>query len=219
MRRGKGNLNQKSLVSVHLVLTADPSPLPLRRSRAPKTASVLLLVTALVLAGCGVPAAPSVTPTPFEIVSTGEYVWHEGETFLSQSGSSGPDFKSSASNGQCLGMGWGNRRGNFVEYEVDFPFDLPRAALYIRYAREGRWAAELDVYASGKLIGASPSMVLKPTGGWGYTAGEWKYGKLLLGSMEAGKYGIKFVSLVDFGEVNIDGFFIADESFTVPRGF
>jgi hypothetical protein len=91
--------------------------------------------------------------------------------------------------------------------------------LYIRYAREGRWAAELDVYASGKLIGASPSLVLKPTGGWGYKVGEWKYQKLLLGSMEAGKYTIKLVSLDDFGEANIDGFFIANESFTIPLGF
>ena len=179
----------------------------------------VLLIIVPVLAGCDVPAVPSVTPTPFEIVSSEECIWHEGETFLSQSGSNDPDFKSSASNGQCLGMAWGSRRGNFAEYDVDLPFNLPRAALYIRYAREGRWAAELDVYASGKLIGASPSMVLKPTGGWGYTAGEWEYGKLLLGSMEAGKYRIKFVSLVDFGEVNIDGFFIADESFAIPRGF
>lgn len=176
---------------------------------------MMILLPIPVLAGCSVPAAPPVTPTPFEIVSTGEYVWHEGEAFLSQSGSSTADFKSAASNGQCLGMGWGSRRGDFAEYEVDLPFSLPRAVLYLRYAREGRWAAELDVYASGKLIGASPSMVLKPTGGWGYKAGEWKYQKLLLGSMEAGKYGIKFVSLVDFGGVNIDGFFIADESFYV----
>ena len=169
------------------------------------------------LPGCGVPVVPSVTPTPFEIACTEEYVWHEGEAFLSQSGSSTADFKGPASNGQCLGMGWGSRRGDFAEYEVDLPFNLPRAALHLRYAREGRWAAELDVYASGKLIGPSPSMVLKPTGGWGYTAGEWKYGKLLLGSMEAGKHRIKFVSLVDGGGVNIDGFFIADESFRVPR--
>ncbi|MBM4465219.1 MAG: hypothetical protein FJ014_06685 [Chloroflexi bacterium] len=173
----------------------------------------VLLMAVPALAGCGAPAAPSVTPTPFEIVSTEEYIWQEGEAFLSQSGSSAADFKVAASNGQCLGMNWGNRRGNFAEYDVELPFALPRAVLYLRYAREGRWPAELDVYASGKLIGASPSMVLKPTGGWGYTASEWKYHKLLLGSMEAGKYRIRFVSLVDFGEVNIDGFFIADESF------
>jgi len=173
----------------------------------------VLLMAAPVLAGCGAPATPSVTPTPFEIVSTGEYVWREGETFLSQSGSDAADFKIAASNGQCLGMGWGSRRGNFAEYEVTLPFNLPRAVLYLRYAREGRWAAELDVYAGGKLIGASPSMVLKPTGGWGYTAGEWAYQKLVLGSMEAGQYTIKLVSQLDDGVVNVDGFFIADESF------
>ena len=172
---------------------------------------VLLLILP-VWTGCG-PATPSVAPTPFAIMSTEECVWHEGEAFLSRSGSSETDSKSAASNGQCLGMNWGNRRGDFVEYEVDLPSDLPRAALYLRYAREGRWAAELDVYASGMLIESSPSMVLKPTGGWGYTAGEWAYQKLPLGSMEAGQYRIKLVSLIDDGGVNVDGFFIADESF------
>jgi hypothetical protein len=174
-------------------------------------AGVLLIVP--LLTGCDAPAAPPVTPTPVEIVSSEEGVWHEGEAFLSQSGSSATDFKAPASNGQCLGMGWGSRRGDVAEYEVDLPSNLTRAALHLRYAREGRWAAELDVYASGKLIGSSPSIVLKPTGGWGYRAGEWKYQKLLLGSMEAGKYTVKFVSQLDDGVVNIDGFFIADESF------
>jgi len=173
----------------------------------------VLLITTSLGAGCGPPAAPSVTSTPFELASTEEYVWHEGEAFLSRSGSGAADFKIAASNGQCLGMNWGDRRGDFVEYEVDLPSDLPQAALYLRYAREGRWAAELDVYASGVLIGSSPSIRLKPTGGWGYKADEWTYQKLSLGSMEAGKYGIKLVSLVDDGGVNIDGFFIAAEFF------
>ncbi len=177
----------------------------------PVVASLLAAVP--LLAGCGVTATPSVTPTSFAITSTEEYVWREGEAFISQSGSNGPDFKGAASSTQCLGMGWGGRRGDFAEYEVDLPFSLPRAVLYLRYAREGRWPAELDVYASGKLIGTSPSMILKPTSGWGYTAGQWRYHKLSLGSMEAGTYRIKLVSLVDDGVVNIDGFFIADESF------
>jgi len=176
----------------------------------------LLLSMILVLAGCEGMAAPSTTPPPFTLVSSDEYVWQEGEAFLSQSGSGAVDLKVAASNSRCLGMGWGSRRGDFVEYEVDLPFRLPMAFLYLRYARDGRWAAELDVYASGKLIGASPGMVLKPTGGWGYKANEWAYQKLPLGSMEAGKYRIKFVSLVDDGEVNVDGFFIADESFRPP---
>lgn len=165
------------------------------------------------LAGCGARATLSAPLTPFVIVSTEEHIWHEGEAFLSQSGSSAADFKPAASNSQCLGMSWGNRRGDFAEYEVNLPFNLPQAVLYLRYAREGRWPAELDVYASGKRIGSSPSIVLKPTGGWGYKADEWAYQKLPLGSMEAGKYRIKFVSVVDDGGVNIDGFFIADESF------
>ena len=156
---------------------------------------------------------PAATAASFDVLSPGEYVWLEGESPVLQSGSSVPDYKPLASNGQCLGAGWGNREDDFAEYELDLPFNLPLAALYLRYACEGESATVLDVYVSGKLIGASPSMVLKPTGGWGYTAGEWGYYKLPLGSMEAGRYKIKFVSLLDDGGVNIDGFFIADESF------
>ena len=177
----------------------------------------LLLSMILVFTGCNGHAAPVVAPTPFTLVSSDKYVWQEGEAFLAQSGSSGADLKAAASNGQCLGMKWGSRRGGYVEYEVNLPLRLPRAFLYLRYARVGRWAVELDVYASGKLVGTSPSMRLNPTGGWGYKANEWAYHKLPLGSMEAGKYTIKLVSLLDDGEVNIDGFFIADESFVAPR--
>ena len=88
----------------------------------------LLLIIVPFSAGCSVTATPSVMPTPFAIVTPVECVWHEGEAFLPQSGSSAADFKLAASNGQCLGMGWGSCRGDFVEYEVDLPFNLPRAA-------------------------------------------------------------------------------------------
>jgi len=53
----------------------------------------LLLILVPGLAGCGVTATPSVMPTPFAIVASGEYVWHEGEAFLPQSGSSTADLK------------------------------------------------------------------------------------------------------------------------------
>jgi hypothetical protein len=152
----------------------------------------------------------------FEALAPPNYIWQEGETFFSQTGSEAKDFKAPASNGQCLGMGWGTSKGDFVEYEVSLYRELPSAVLFIRYAREGQTRAELDVYLDGQLVGASPSMSLPPTGGWGYEADEWAYQELPLGNVEKGEHRVQFISQVDGGGVNIDGFFIADSSFQPP---
>jgi len=96
---------------------------------------------------------------------------------------------------------------------VSIPQDLPSAVLFIRYAREGQTEATLNVHLDGQLVGTSPSMSLPPTGGWGYEAEEWAYQKLLLGAIEEGERKVRFISQIDGGTVNIDGFFIADESF------
>jgi len=149
----------------------------------------------------------------FEALPPENYVWQEGETFLSQTGSEAKDVKTPASNGQCLGMGWGGDKGDFVEYEVSVPWDLSSAVLFTCYAREGQTDAVLNVYLNGQLVGTSPSMSLLPTGGWGYEADEWAYQELPLGTIEEGEHRVKFVSQVDGGSVNIDGFFIADSSF------
>jgi hypothetical protein len=152
----------------------------------------------------------------FEAPPPKNYVWQEGESFLSQSGSEAIDFKAPASKGQCLGMGWGGSKGDFVEYKVAVPRDLTSATMFIRYAREGQTDAALNVYLNGKLVGNSPSMNLPPTGGWGYEADEWAYQELSLGPVEEGEYKVKFVSQMDGGIVNIDGFFIANSSFQPP---
>ncbi len=152
----------------------------------------------------------------FEAQPPKNYVWQEGESFLSQSGSDNIDFKAPASRGQCLGMGWGGSEGDLVEYKVAVPRDLPSAALFIRYAREGQTDAALDVYLDEQLIGNSPSVSLPPTGGWGYEADEWAYQELSLGPVEEGEHKVKFVSQMGGGIVNIDGFFITDSAFQPP---
>jgi len=53
---------------------------------------------------------------------------------------------------------------------------------------------------------------LAPTGGWGYEAEEWAYQELPLGTVEQGEHRVKFISQVNGGGVNVDGFFIADGS-------
>jgi hypothetical protein len=152
----------------------------------------------------------------FEALPPQNYVWQEGESFPLQSGSGAVDFKATASNGRCLGMGWGGSRGDFVEYEVPVPESLPSAALFIRYAREGQTGTALNVHLDGQLVGPTPSMSLPPTGGWGYEAEEWAYYELLLGAVDEGEHKVRFISQLDGGTVNIDGFFVADSSFRPP---
>jgi hypothetical protein len=152
----------------------------------------------------------------FEALPPKNYVWQEGEKFFSQTGSGAGDFKSAASSGQCLGMGWGGRKGDSVEYQVPIPQDLPSAVLFLRYAREGQTDAALDVYLDEQSLGTSPSVSLAPTGGWGYEADEWVYQELPLGAVEEGEHKVKFISQMDGGAVNIDGFLIADSSFQPP---
>jgi hypothetical protein len=88
--------------------------------------------------------------------------------------------------------------------------------LFIRYAREGQTDAALDVYLDEQLVGTSPGLSLPPTGGWGYDADEWVYQELPLGAVEEGEHKVRFISQVDGGAVNLDGFFIADSSFQPP---
>jgi hypothetical protein len=113
-------------------------------------------------------------------------------------------------------MGWGGSKGDFVEYEVSIYRNLPSAVLFLRYAREGQADAALNVYLDEQLVGDSPSMGLAPTGGWGYEADEWVYQELPLGAVEEGEHKVKFISQMDGGAVNIDGFLIADSSFQPP---
>ncbi len=152
----------------------------------------------------------------FEALPHKIQVWQEGEGFVSQAGAGAGDFKTLASNGQCLGMGWGGSRGDFAEYEVSIPQALPSAALFVRYAREGPTGAALDVHLDEQLVGTSPSVRLPPTGGWGYEAEEWAYRRLFLGPVDQGKHRVRFISRSDGGTVNMDGFFVADGSFQPP---
>jgi len=79
---------------------------------------------------------------------------------------------------------------------VSVPQNLPSAALFTRYAREGQPGAALNVHLDGQLVGTSPSVSLPPTGGWGYEAEEWAYYELLLGAVDEGEHKVRFISPV-----------------------
>ena len=153
------------------------------------------------------------------------YIWHEGEFYDTQFGSAGLDTKRAASGGQCLGSGWGAKSEHCVEYRVNldplFERTMPakEMTLYVRYARKNEGDAYFDVLVDGRLVGPTPSLTLPPTGGLGESQREWSFASVPLGPVSKGEHTICIQSRTDGNQVNIDGFFIGDAEFRMPRDF
>ncbi|MFQ6040763.1 MAG: hypothetical protein ACE5PV_07900, partial [Candidatus Poribacteria bacterium] len=153
------------------------------------------------------------------------YIWHEGEFYDTQFGSAGLDAKRTASGGQCLGNGWGAKSEHYVDYRVNldplFPRTMPakEMTLYLRYARKNEGNAYFDVFVDGRLVGPTPSLTLSPTGGLGENQREWAFASVPLGPVSKGEHIIRIQSRTDGNQVNIDGFFIGDAEFRMPRDF
>lgn len=153
------------------------------------------------------------------------YIWHEGEFYAIQFGSAGLDTKRTASGGQCLGNGWGAKSEHYVEYRVNlnplFPRTVPTKTmtLYARYARKNEGNAYFDVLVDGRLVGPTPSLTLPPTGGLGENEREWQFASVPLGDVSKGEHIIRLQSRADGNQVNIDGFFVGDAEFRMPRDF
>jgi len=147
------------------------------------------------------------------------WIWKECENYDTQLGSRGIDSKGAASGRQCLGSNWGKKATDYAEYKMNFLANYESAVCYLRYASQNDKDILLDFYLDGKLIGTSPCMTLKPTGGWGHLEREWKFATLQLGDISAGEHVIRIESKSDDSEVYLDGFFIGDKSFNIPDDF
>lgn len=135
-------------------------------------------------------------------------LWKEGEDYEAALGSKGEDYKGAASNGRCLGMGWGKEASHFALYRVQILKDIPHASIYLRYAHPDDRARQLNIYLDGELIGQRPSVILPGSGGWGYEEGEWAVMGLPIGQLSGGEHWIKIQPDGDHNEINLDGFYI-----------
>ena len=142
-------------------------------------------------------------------------LWAEGEAFFRQVGSSPPDRPPYASRGQCLGSGWGGRKGHYVLYRFRLRHEMPQAWLYVRYARKPASDSHFDIRLDKATI--HKRIAFASTAGWGHLRhDEWAYREVSLGRLAAGPHTLEFVSLAHENNTNIDGFFIAAGRFAAP---
>ncbi len=140
------------------------------------------------------------------------FVWTEGEDHLFQHGSAGRDRKKAASSGECLGSGFGGRKGDRALYLVVCP-DRDVLCICVRYARASRGTARFRVDVDGETVG---SVEFSSTGGWGGAPSHWKRARIFPGSLEPGLRKISFEAEEEGSNVNIDGFFVMPRSALPP---
>ncbi len=143
----------------------------------------------------------------------GYSLWKEGEDGMGV-GSGGEDYKTGASNGKCLGMGWGEEASHYALYRIQVAEDVLNASIYLRYAHPHD-RVMLNIYLDDELIGTRPSVVLPGSGGWGYEESEWAMMGLLIGQLSSGEHWIKIQPDGDHNAINLDGFYIEGK---VPEG-
>ena len=142
-------------------------------------------------------------------------VWKEGEEYEAVLGSEGEDHKTGASNGRCLGMGWGEEASHFALYRIYVAEDVPDASIYLRYAHPNVKERKLNIYLDDQLIGTRPSVILPGSGGWGYEEAEWAVMGLPIGWLYSGEHWVKIQPAGDHNAINLDGFYIRGKA---PEG-
>ncbi|NLY02713.1 MAG: hypothetical protein GXY83_42210 [Rhodopirellula sp.] len=142
--------------------------------------------------------------------------WIEGEAWHAQVGSVGPDRPPYASRGECLGSEWGGDRNDSVAYRFCLNHDLDDAVASLRYARLPASDSTFDLIVDGKR--AAERLTFPGTGGWGHRRDdEWQYRTVPIGPLGKGWHELKLVALADRNNTNLDGFFLAGESFRPPN--
>ncbi len=150
-----------------------------------------------------------------EADASGPAYWIEGETYYSQVGSMGSDRPPFASGGECLGSNWGGGANHSVVYRFFLDRGLDEATLHLRYARLDEGPSHFDLFCDNRRL--AERMTLENTGGWGHRGdNEWRFHAVKLGALGAGWHEVKFVSLADKNNTNLDGFFIAGPDFQPP---
>ncbi|MBI5092765.1 MAG: hypothetical protein HZB26_10030 [Candidatus Hydrogenedentes bacterium] len=144
----------------------------------------------------GFQAEPIETPKPTAIYLA------EGESPVSQSGSTGRDHKAAASGGEVLGSNFGAKTGHCAEWRIEVKAPISDAALTIRYARADAGDAPFKLtIADGKVV---ERYGFQQTGGWGDSAGEFKVASFPLGAVPAGAQTVRVVAVADSSNVNFD---------------
>jgi hypothetical protein len=126
--------------------------------------------------------------------------YSEGENYKDKSGGD-MDYKDGAYGKKCLGMRWGEKPTDFVDYEVFLESPIESAILVVRAAIDNPKPLQYEIILDNKTI---QSAEFAPTGGYGYTEKEWRCNTVSLGRVEKGRHILKLRPSKNGGIVNID---------------
>ena len=141
-------------------------------------------------------------------------VWVEAESYGAQQGSQARFYAMpGASGGRIVDNDWGGRATDFLRYKVALPTDAAKLHITLRYARAMPGPSVVLLQLDGKPD-PPVRMTLRPTGGWGFTTGQWRLAHAELPAARAGDHTLEIRSTRAGNNVNLDGFFLSDRPIT-----
>lgn len=149
--------------------------------------------------------------------------WQEAESYTHASVEAhlAVSEKAPASGGASVaGVAFGEA-GQQVAYRMELEAPVPRAVLWLRYARlhfrEGMDPARLAVAVQAGSAQLEAAFTCGNTGGWGSLRGkEWHWLRVPLGAdLPAGPLELAFRAEEAGANINLDGFYLASEAFAM----
>jgi len=141
-------------------------------------------------------------------------LWVEAEDYAEGRGSQAAFYAmAGASGGKIVDNDWGGRATDLLRYKVKLPADVARLHITLRYARAMRGDAVVLLQLDGKPD-PPVRVTLPPTGGWGFTRGQWRMAHAELPAAKAGAHTLEIRSTRAGNNVNLDGFFLSDRPVT-----
>jgi len=128
------------------------------------------------------------------------FVYIEGENYKDKSGGT-LDYKDGAYGKKCLGMRWGEKLTDFVDYEINLESPIDSALLVIRVAIDNTRPQNYQILLNDRIAQFAE---FQPTGGYGYKAEQWKCYSISLGEIAKGRHILKIRPSRRGGIVNID---------------
>jgi len=164
------------------------------------------ILSALFMVSCSNQSSNSSSDDGKKAIALGDlpvqrcFLYIEGEDFQAKSGGA-LDYKEAAYGKKCLGMRWGEKQTDFVDYTLNLQNPIETALLVARVAIEDSKPLRYEIALNDRVV---YSAEWEPTGGYGYTENEWRCYSVPIGRIEKGKSSLKIRPARNGGIVNID---------------
>ncbi len=112
-----------------------------------------------------------------------------------------------ASHGELLGFSWGQWASDFAAYRFKLRGPVNDGRLYLRYAFAGESAHSCRISLDRHDLGA---LRLQPTGGYGWSAADWRLSSIEVGVVAAGNHEIHIAPASDHQVLHLDYFYLSE---------